>query len=401
MKLLSLPAELVITIFSLLSPKDIKTARLVCRAFCRFSSQYLIDSVFAGSQTNTLERLEEIAKHDIFSKTVTTVVYAACSLPRNYATVEEYYDHLEELWDLFKTGRIPTERQCKVYWAKYQDVYNDQVGVLRDGSDKTRIALALQRMPNVQHLVLSCDAWKSPAHPLHAVWDSKKYFIIKPTRDAEDGPWQLSHGFKVMSSAFTANKIRPKSLIQREPHYIWDVLRSDCFTAESLHFFEPLHKITLHFDERNITYMDKVKTFLSAAKLLQHLELQINMIQTQPSFTRLLSSTWPSLTSVTLRFDLDHELFVAFCRRHRSVRSLCLIVCFLHGGSWKALMPIMRECFHLTDARLEGLGETSFELVWADSRDRNRDDRITEAEHYLLHGGENPFENGALELIYA
>jgi hypothetical protein len=401
MGLLSLPAELIVSVFSLLPPKDIKKARLVCRAFSRYSSQYLIDSVFAGSQTNTLERLEEIAKHDIFSRTIRTVVYSTCSLPRNYATVKEYYAHLKQLWNRFKGETMPKKKQCTVYWTKYQDVYNDQVRVLRDGSEKTRIALALQRMPNVEHLVLSCDAWKSPAHPLHAVWDSKDYFIIRPTHDADDGPWQLSHGFKVMSSAFTANKIRPKSLIQTEPHYIWDFLRSDCFTAESLHFFEPLHKISLHFHERNITYMDEVKTCFSAAKRLQHLELQIEMFETQTAFNRLLSSSWPNLTSVSLSFDLDYEPFVAFCRRHRSVRSLCLTSCFLHDGSWKTLMPIIRECFHLTDARIESLNETDLELIWAGSTytEDNTNDRIPEAEHYLVHGGENPFENGALELI--
>jgi hypothetical protein len=295
---------------------------------------------------------------------------------------------------------MPTREQCKVYWAKCQDVYNDQVRVLRDGIETTRIALALQRMPKVQHLVLSWDAWKSPAHPLHAVWHSEEHFMIKPTHDPKDGPSQFSHGFELMSSAFMANKIRPKSLIQTEMQYISDNLHSNCFSTESLHFFESLHKISLSFYERVITYMDEVKTCLSAAKRLQHLQLQVEMMGSQSAFTGLLSSSWPNLTSVSLSFDIDYEPFVAFCRRHRTVRSLCPKLCYLTVGSWKTLMPIMRECFHLTDARIEGLGETELELLWAGSTNTedNIRDRIPEAEHYLVHGGENPFENGALEL---
>jgi hypothetical protein len=124
------------------------------------------------------------------------------------------------------------------------------------------------------------------------------------------------------------------------------------------------------------------------------------MMGSQSAFTGLLSSSWPNLTSVSLSFDIDYEPFVAFCRRHRSVRSLCLTSCFLHDGSWKTLMPIIRECFHLTDARIESLNETDLELIWAGSTytEDNTNDRIPEAEHYLVHGGENPFENGALEL---
>ena len=97
MDFISLPVEIIVLIFSFLSPKHIKEARLVCKAFCWYSSQYLIDTVFAGSQTNTLQRLEEIATHDIFRKTVTTVVYSTCSLSRNYTTVDEYYEYLQEL----------------------------------------------------------------------------------------------------------------------------------------------------------------------------------------------------------------------------------------------------------------------------------------------------------------
>jgi hypothetical protein len=208
MDFISLPVEIIVLIFSFLSPKHIKEARLVCKAFCSYSSQYLIDTVFAGSQTNTLQRLEEIARHEIFCKSVTTVVYSMCPLRRDYATVDEYYEHLQELQELqgfiIHAGKtIPTKEQCEVYWCKYRELYDDQVRVLRDGSYKTRITMALQTMPNAKHIVLACAAWESPAHPLYSVWDAGNDLVIKPTNNPdEEGPWRLSHGFEVMSSAF-------------------------------------------------------------------------------------------------------------------------------------------------------------------------------------------------------
>jgi hypothetical protein len=80
MDFISLPVEIILFIFSFLGPKHIKEARfLLARRRIR------------------CKRLEEIATHDIFCKTVTTVVYSTCSLRRNYATVDEYYEHLQEL----------------------------------------------------------------------------------------------------------------------------------------------------------------------------------------------------------------------------------------------------------------------------------------------------------------
>jgi hypothetical protein len=125
MDFISLPVEIIVLIFSFLSPKYIKEARLVCKAFCWYSSQYLIDTVFAGSQTNTLQRLEEIATRDIFRKTVTTVVYSTCSLSRNYTTVDEYYEHLQELQEhpLRSKDTIPTKEQCEsLFDSLYQSM---------------------------------------------------------------------------------------------------------------------------------------------------------------------------------------------------------------------------------------------------------------------------------------
>ena len=57
------------------------------------------------------------------------------------------------------------------------------------------------------------------------------------------------------------------------------------------------------------------------------------------------------------------------------------------------------QCFHLTDARIEGLSERNGEYAW--TRANKEIDsylRLPEAEHYLVHGGENPFRSGVLEL---
>jgi hypothetical protein len=224
-------------------------------------------------------------------------------------------------------------------------------------------------------------------------------FVIKPGHDPDEGPWRLSHGFEVMSSAFIANKIRPESLMQIEPKFTYDVLRSNCFTKELQQFFGPLYKTSLIFNEQTIAYLDMVKNCLFAAKRLEHLLVRVETLERRTAFTTLLDNSWPNLTSVSLEFDFVYEVFVAFCRRNKSLRSLHLKTCDLFGGTWAELVPIMRVCFHLTDARIEGLGERNGEYAWIRAnKEIDSYLRLPEAEHYLVHGGENPFRSGALEL---
>jgi hypothetical protein len=203
-------------------------------------------------------------------------------------------------------------------------------------------------------------------------------------------------GFQLSSRL--ANKIRPESLTQTGPK-IYDVLRSNCFTKELQQFFEPLYKISLVFDEESIDYLDMVQNCLFAAKRLEHLRVRVEILERRTAFTALLDNSWPNLTSVSLESDFDYEVFVSFCRRNKSLRSLHLNTCDLYGGAWAELVPVMRECFHLTDARLQGLGERNGEYAWIRANEESdRSLRLPEAEHYLVHGGENPFTSGALEL---
>jgi hypothetical protein len=243
--------------------------------------------------------------------------------------------------------------------------------------------MALQSMPNVKHLVLSCAAWESPAYLLYTVWDAGNDFVIKPGHDLDKGPWRLSHGFEVMTSAFIANKMRPESLMQIEPKYIYNVLRSNCFTKELRQFFVPLYKISLIFNEERIAYLGIVKNCLFAAKHLEYLRVQVGTLERRTAFTTLLDNSWPNLTSVSLEFDFDYEVFIVFCRKNKSLYFLHLKTCGLFGGTWAELVPIMRECFHLTDTRIEGLTECNGEYAW--TRAKKPIDsylRLPEAEHY-------------------
>lgn len=392
-KHIRVPGEILEQLFSYLSPTDIKAIRQVCRPFCRYSSQFLIDTVIAGSQTKTLERFEEISKHNDFHNNITTVIFSTLSFRCDYATVDQYYEDLVSR-TRWVQAKLPTKTQCIPFWRSYQEVYKDQREIQWNGDDETRIVNAIHRMPNIKHLQLSGSTWKSSAHPLRSHWDAGDNVIITPTSDPLYGPWQLTHGLEVMSIALATHRMWPESLMQTGLRYRSEVIREPCFSDIVRHMFRSLRKICLYFNERSLVWHNKVESCLLAAEDLEHLELGVELLFREPVLPNIFVNTWPNLSYVALSLDLEYELFVEFCWRHRrTLRSLRLSCSCLFGGSWGQLVDVMRDWLQLTYVYLEGLSEDSRRgYAW------EKGHRLPEAEDYLLHGGENPFRGGILHL---
>jgi hypothetical protein len=404
-KRIHLPAEILSLIFSYQCLEDVRIARLICMTFYSLASSYFLDTAIAGSQTATIERLEAIAKHDVLRTTVTTVVYAVCSLNGEFSTVNGYYDDMH-MRHRYSEKLLPTLEQCKRHWIEYQRIYRDQVE-LQKGEDKIRIQNALRHMPNVKHLVLSGTAWKLPSHPLNTMWCQPDYSIIEPNTDPDNGPWQFSHGFNVMSSALLANRICLSSLSCTNPTYTSDSFRSSCFTESSQELFRSLRRIVLYLSadfDQSLRSENKVGECISAARELEHLELVFEPDgQRQIMFPQIFLAKWPELYHLKLEIDIGYDLFTAFCQRHgNSLRSLHLENLHLFGGTWEMLVQGMRDCLHLTNVCLSILSEDpNQDKVWERRNGLEEDgrQRLSEAEEYLLCGGENPFRNNTFELV--
>ena len=402
-KRFQIPAEILTLIFSFLVRIDVKAARHVCRPFNTHASPYLLDTAIAGSQTETIERFEAIAAHELFSIHVKTVIFSVCSLEREYATVSDYYNELHTRYE-DSEKQLPTLEQCEQHWNDYQKAYKDQAELQERGDDERRIQNALRLMPNVNHLVLSSNAWKMGIHPLNKLWHPSNYKIIVPRRDPVKGPWQFSHGFTIMSSALLYNGIRLSSLSHTKIRSISDALRPSCFSKKTLEIFRHLHKVALSLNDkiyRDLSWQTKVGECLSIAEGLESLEIVSEISGDQIDFSRIFRVAWPKLYYLKLRINLDYKSFTIFCQSHGgSLRSLHLQSLCLFGGTWERLVEVIREHLKPTNVWLEDLADEDSEDIWG-----RRDDlsegryRLSEAEEYLLHGGDNPFESGMLQRI--
>lgn len=92
-----LPPEILGRIFSFLEQQDVSSCRLVCDAFHRISSPYLITTVVFARRLKTITRLKEIVAHPYFHKYVTELVYDASSYNEDVANDwQAYVDACEQ-----------------------------------------------------------------------------------------------------------------------------------------------------------------------------------------------------------------------------------------------------------------------------------------------------------------
>jgi hypothetical protein len=401
---LFLPPEIWCLVFSCLIRTDVKVARLVCHLFNDKASPYLIDTAIAGFEPETRARFIAISKHEVFRMYVKTIIFSVCSLDREYTTVTDYYDELKTRYkDAEKP--LPTLEECGKHWHDYQRIYKNQVELQRGGDDERYIQDSVGRMPNIEHLVLSCNAWKLASHPLNKLWCPSGYNIIKPGLDPPSGPYQFPHGFRVMSSALSG--VRLSSFLMKSRR-VNDSLRTSCFSEKTKELFRPLRKIALNLNARfdpRLSSATMVWACLSVAKALESLEIAFERQDNANTFSGLFVRTWPKLNHLKLRgIDITYDLFITFYQRHsKSLLSLHFEVIVLIGGYWEILFQKMREGDerrHLTDVWLKELydDETGEENAWGHGVGADKY-RLEEAEKYLLQGGENPFTNDRFQIL--
>jgi len=383
-----LAAEVISMILSYHTKQYIKADRLVCKVFCTWATPYLIDTAFVGSQKETLDRFEEIANHNIFSKTVKTMVFTTCSFEEKYETVKDYHGSLVySHWRWATKVPPPPLKQCEQHWQDYQRLSKEQADLQQKGEDKIRIRKALCSMPNIKHLAISTYKWTA-SHPLHKIWLPDEYSCL---------PSQPSHGFNTMTSALLYNGVELSSIMQAEPDKLGGCLQKVLEKTQEI--FRPIKKLALTME--NVTALKRIENHLLFGTKLEHLEIDLRIWSSiSIKDSKMFHVTWPSLRHLKLGLvNIDYKSFLRFCKNHwKTLQSLELDRVHLSGGGWENLMKEMKEHLRLTNVRLENLEEDGDGLSFIWTTIGPAAHRLLEAELYLQDCGENPFDNSVLVL---
>ena len=168
---------------------DIKNVRLTSRRFCEASTPLLIEFVRVYLTSASLERLEAIARHPIFSKSVKTVefnvsfydaalvrdkaLFAYCCAvdlsqecelrerSRSPASDMKRLYNLADEWrrigsnEAWWTDPNNSSRLLKAAHDRYRSLFEDQEAMKEDNIHLTRLSGALKQLPGLSSIVVS------------------------------------------------------------------------------------------------------------------------------------------------------------------------------------------------------------------------------------------------------
>ncbi|KAI9734696.1 MAG: ssDNA endonuclease and repair protein rad10, partial [Candelina submexicana] len=226
----ALPTETLLHVCSYLDKKDIKTARLICKAFNDCCEEFLIDRAVIAARYNTLEVLKQIASHPVFSRTVKTVVFDLSSFEQVLTNKDKYVDRFQGMAYLrpHRERMLITERLrgesraslddpslasrpygwtfARLGYLKYCQLYQDQEEIRSQGLDHLILAAVLQKLPNVKELIYDDDPRHGPLvvdiHPMLKNWcvdPSKLSRSWEATPDVAGRYAGLSQGIRALA----------------------------------------------------------------------------------------------------------------------------------------------------------------------------------------------------------
>ncbi|KAI9698491.1 MAG: hypothetical protein M1836_004072 [Candelina mexicana] len=181
-----IPTETLIHVCSYLDKKDIKSARLTCKAFNDCCEEFLIDRAVIAARYGTLEALKLIVSHPVFSRTVKTVIFDMSSFEQVLTNKDKYEVRfrgmaclrpdkekslmIECLQEESTASRNdPSLARRPFGWTlsargflRYCQLYQDQEEIRSQGLDHLMLAAVLQKLPNVKELIYDDDPRHGP-----------------------------------------------------------------------------------------------------------------------------------------------------------------------------------------------------------------------------------------------
>ena len=154
---LHIPAEILIGIFTHLTPGDIKSTRLVCHRFEALGTPLLIKTAYFAARVNALEKFLKIANHPVFSQTVRTVIYQG-AFYREELTQREAFDHEEEQVRDMKNDEGAADEVSTRCFERYCSLFEHQRRLMDSGSALAGLTHGLQKMAKVENIVFT-DLW--------------------------------------------------------------------------------------------------------------------------------------------------------------------------------------------------------------------------------------------------
>lgn len=392
----SLPPEILHLIFAKIDHSTAAKVRLTCKKFAEIAAYYLVNSVRFHTSLESLQRLNLLAKHDIFSQTIKNIVYER-SLIADIGCVHAYISHFEDERHhaadrpvppsntatdrerrLYQRNKAKAEQQILTKYKNYRQLYDAQQVLLQPPNQLLSNLLG-DSMPKFTNLVhLEFSPLRRCSH--HTSQRFNEEFgvscVVPMTIDSLYSTLQVKH--MLVPKTPISNTLREMELYNLSPKFF-----SGQFPKERIiTVFSYLTQITLLIklasddmeDDDNapedalhrILSNGVLKDALAGARRLSSLDVGLVIpdvcgIKSSDIFAQNVS--WPLLKSLELEsVSTTRSDFISMLKRQPKLKIVTVACMDLSAGNWVETISDIRKDLRLDCFLAEGFLQDSTRL---------------------------------------
>lgn len=389
-----LPLELLHAICQYLDASDVGNFRLLSKTFAAVGTQYLLPQIHTLFHPESLQRLESISKHPVYSQYVTSLFHEGGTLSKFY-TVEDWECHINIRPQREETPELPpdtsSDREKRAYmralrkanldsrrhysskelaegWENHERLLNMQTVLRATDSDEKLLQQAMSRLPRLRSISCCTDNYGRGGTPAMERLFGSGFML--PTADVGHEEYN-GYGFftKLLLGVDFANtklEVLSADLVD------WRFLATeDSVFARIKNSARQLKTLALNLStsdenwdfEEGHEYLEtgRLREFLAAAPDLTELDVRFDRCEEYHGYMAELSMivrgfTWPNLVSVELHNVMasEQELLEFFERHVGTLKQVVLHDLTLSDGTWISTLKQMRQTLSLTEFDVSG-----------------------------------------------
>ncbi len=425
-----LPVEILHIVFANLKPQDVTQVRLTCGSLADIALHHLVSEVHLVFTSSSFERMRQISRHPIVSKTVRSLFYEAEVIQRCHTsyTWAKCIDNPTMLANLAATRprnrnspaflRDLPCRRCSVKeldraYANYSQYAADQQMIIRNDHNSDLIQDAFSKFPNLDtiHMVREREMCECSRYLVREFEAGLRIPHGKQFSQVACGVSQLLS--LLLGAVSTGRKLRRVTCDR--VHWTFftqrrEVLADTHLAVEHLNYLrlriatcrQGLHSCRDDAMCANLRH-GSLRDFIAAAPHLKGLNIGANPIYRYLPPISLADAVgtrhWQYLERVNFAYlSTREEDLLDFCDSHaKNLVHLSIIGLTLTSGCWQRVFQQIRKTLRLRSAKVSGLlssydfeDEHDLDEHWAGfSPEVARKPRLRVAiEAYLLEGGD-------------
>jgi hypothetical protein len=362
--ILSLPPEILQNIASVLPVCDIKHLRLVNRALSLVSSRYMFETIFIEVLPESLQKLQCVAAHPVFSKGVRFAFF----LPNTFHRIDDLdefkgvcFTYLHDIEDNERNGVDSpadlsfTDEEWANSYRKYNELAEQQLDMIKNSTVDRTISETLPSFPKLRK-IMTCPFYDPLDPEAELIFETAtlkkalRHTLLHPRMHIEPDSVEFWAAF-LSATAHAGIRLNEITLrTARESSFFDRTFVDEPFVQSSLSHLRSLVIISCAGEDTlSEERQQNIVRLLSRMPMLEELLLSLIGCDEQYAPFHIIGPRlpWAHLRLLILtQLGLHQDELVTFVTDHQStLQCMLLMDCPLETGSWSSVHSQLKQVF--------------------------------------------------------